>query len=135
MMRLPMYQAAPNSLKHSLEASQFPVTRQMTTRQAPADMRSGLDKGSLKALDDFAANQGVALNEAWSRAEEWLDKKARRETQVRMALKALPCANSTLALMGQAPAGNGNVAKTPPADSTANKAGGGNGVTTSNLAK
>jgi len=35
-----MYQAAPNSLKDSLEASQFGVTRQMTTRQALADALS-----------------------------------------------------------------------------------------------
>ena len=40
MIRLPMYQAARNSLKHSLDASQLSVTRQTTTRHAPADVRN-----------------------------------------------------------------------------------------------
>ena len=39
MIRLPMYQAALNSPKHSSKASQFSVTRQTTTRQAPAASR------------------------------------------------------------------------------------------------
>ncbi len=39
-MRLPMYQAARNSLLHSSEASQFSVTRQATTRLAPSLSRS-----------------------------------------------------------------------------------------------
>ena len=39
-MRLPMYQPARNSPKHSSEASQFSVTRQITTRQVPADARN-----------------------------------------------------------------------------------------------
>jgi hypothetical protein len=35
-----MYQAARNSLKHSSDANQFPVMRQMTTLQAPAAARN-----------------------------------------------------------------------------------------------
>src|SRR5579872_857083 len=40
MTGLPMYQAALNSPKHSSDASQLSVTRQMMTRHAPAASRS-----------------------------------------------------------------------------------------------
>ncbi len=65
------------------------------------DALQGLDAASLNQVEALSRGAGTHLHAAWTRAQSWLDRQQRRQTQVLAAAQRMPCAPSTEGLMGE----------------------------------